>query len=109
MTYWVTAEEVIAETYKPETNHHPTVEQVTTEVWQADEGPDYKQVEAELAAIRREQAATRERDNRLLGAELFLTLLPDLIRSAQKITQETQKKVTMDNRLLGERILGLED
>lgn len=109
MTHWHTAEQVTAETYKPETNRHPTYVQVIAEVYKSDADPDIDTVRAELTAIRQEKANAAEAEARSFSAELFLALIPDLIRSAQKITRRNQKTITIENKLLGERILGLED
>lgn len=104
-----TAAQVTAEIYKPETKRHPTYAQVFAEVYKNDSSPDLNTVRGELNAIRREKLQASESEARSLSAELFLTLIPDLIRSARKTTRQNQKKVTMENKLLGERILGLED
>ena len=104
-----TAAQVTVEVYKPETNRHPTYSQVFAEVYKSDPIPELDTVRAELDAIRREKLEASESEARSFGAELFLALIPDLIRSAHKITSQNQKKVTMENKLLGERILGLED
>jgi hypothetical protein len=109
MKHWHTAEQVTAETYKPETNRHPTYVQVFNEVYKSDASPELSVVEAELTAIRQEKANAAGAEARSFSGDLFLALIPDLIRSAQKITRRNQKKVTMENKLLGERILGLED
>jgi hypothetical protein len=109
MKYWHTVEQVTAETYKPETNRHSMYVQVIAEVYKTDAGPDIDAVRAELAAIRSEKAEAQTKDDRAFASELFLALVPDLIRTAKKITRRNQKKVTMKNKLLGERILGLED
>lgn len=109
MKYWHTVEQVTAEAYTPELNRHPTNAAIHAEVYRSDAGPNLAKVAAELAAIRSEKAEAQTKDDRAFASELFLALVPDLIRTAKKITRRNQKKVTMKNKLLGERILNLED
>jgi hypothetical protein len=109
MKHWHTVQQVTAERYLTERKRHPTLRAIMTEVYRSDTGPDLDKLRAELAEIKEQKARAAADDEQNFRTELFRNLVGDLIVQARTITRKSQEQITMENRRLGERILGLED